>query len=1772
MAFSTPRKPARSQLDSLDGEEVLEITLFAEKREWIQDKITFLSNTLPRIVVHEPLPPLPSTTTKGELEEWWKEHEAIETEVHEYDYGDLTKMRNFAKQKSKQQLSRRDTDLIEVCLTTIFALDKLLSLLRQRRKSLVLLEYRLQWEESLNIVWTAHRQLLSNDIPSFLAKSQFSIPPSDARSPFADDESLAPESIEPGSLSKSLSISSITSSSSTSSSTSIRRRRLSSLSNHSHSRALRHQTLLLSLSSLKSHLHQLTSTHLATSSSLLDKLIDHSPEPLPDAFLDEQDKVEDTVKADFGVKGGDMSRWLEGRIEEWKRCDDVHWKSIEVEKESELLAEEVEAELGKLRIDHSSEAEEGMKEWVAKFEERLSQSQETLDQARQTLGAVKTSSSSSRAPPSIQQSSPQILEDSRKLSDELEDHLRRVDSSFKETARTVDKFRTGVKAIERGSQVRRRLLEALNALQQFHDEIVTLPSPLKDDVELLERKARGGKEVYEKRFDELLSTSNYSQDEIKALAKEGLVVVGELARVGIDPNSRRELKELIEHVEESRKEVDQIKGAENDRRKRQSAIENVLAEIARGRQISEGLRVKLNEEAWRVKWEEGKQLVAAIDLNVQQSVLDIRQGCIASLKVASNDLAESPQVLSKLSEQVTILERDLDSLSSLQDAVDRARAQVIAVNDLMTELDPTRSRLEDVSREAESSIAAKNATSDEQARTLLQLESRLDCISSTLSPLLSNVHLRIPFLSSSASSDSPSSYLHSEILPFDTTAQDSSVKMHVNTLISRINREREETREKLDSLRIVHKVTVWEEERASVEANINKVEAAVIAFEEAILDRQDDEEDTLRTLKKDLESISETNLLLRAPIETLTSSLSELPPPNSLSRLPPHLQINRQQLLEDLKHHQSELSSRISDCEDRIEVVRSEREERVTSWRNEQLRLAETVQSLEEEALELAEEGKRALEELEQKRSHLDAKKESIVNGTDTSNLVNAFSTFLHLRLSTLDQLSQRLQVAEGKITACSNDFSLLESTSTSSQVSSDDLSSTRSAFEAVQATHKQTLKLAQSIREGSTSFRSQLSQVEVERQQQLEEQANLERIRLQQEEEEEMATRRRFAARLALAKEIALPGDETVEEEEEESEIIPSESSKTFDVFGQIPSSSLDLFANSHALEDPPEISDLRAKAEMLPLRDWLDSEAILRLPNLEESNELKESFRHLKQDLTALETSDTLVDLQAIQSLVKSKEREIERISKLANFSARVETADTALSNLLDSIDAVSSPFPSPSPTSQHSAPLSLSGAIVQASDAVAAARLEAASLSGDRRVMLAIARIEESWTEMMLMAEEAPPRSGSRASSTSDRTTSSMRIPSRQIASHPMSRSSSSSSSTASLQLSRSRTSSRSSTPALSSQTPSLRRSLSRSSSSASIASRTSMGGDPLATPRRRTTQSGLPLPTPRRHNASSIPPLTPTATRPFSFSTRTPNSKVPSSIPRRTPVSTPRKIGGSSRSSSTSQSFALNSSTMDRSVSTSSRDSSRRESLTSSVSSRRSSSSYHRPSLSPEDFSRIGYRSSPPRNKRPQYRANLSNKLDREVGSIVNALDIHVPIEMADGSGSDESGMYKIGDKVYFCRILRSKNVMVRRGGGWENLLQFIITHFAPTEKINISPTTPVKRTLGNEPHWISSTVVRDQLKPTQPTSSPFLRSKSHSSHPPNGRQDDQPRSLSASISMRRSISSSSSNVSTPLRRSIGHTTSHQALLSPTITQGGTPRQQSARRPAIPLWRP
>ena len=79
----------------------------------------------------------------------------------------------------------------------------------------------------------------------------------------------------------------------------------------------------------------------------------------------------------------------------------------------------------------------------------------------------------------------------------------------------------------------------------------------------------------------------------------------------------------------------------------------------------------------------------------------------------------------------------------------------------------------------------------------------------------------------------------------------------------------------------------------------------------------------------------------------------------------------------------------------------------------------------------------------------------------------------------------------------------------------------------------------------------------------------------------------------------------------------------------------------------------------------------------------------------------------------------------------------------------------------------------------------------------------------------------------------------------------------------------------------------------------------------------------------------------------------------------------------------------------------------------------------------------------REPRKPYVANPKNKLDVAVGAVVNKLpvNVNINIEAVADTWQDKSGKYWIGDqdpKLCFCRILRSQTVMVRVGGGWQEL--------------------------------------------------------------------------------------------------------------------------------------
>ncbi|KAI8061134.1 hypothetical protein BC940DRAFT_337074 [Gongronella butleri] len=135
---------------------------------------------------------------------------------------------------------------------------------------------------------------------------------------------------------------------------------------------------------------------------------------------------------------------------------------------------------------------------------------------------------------------------------------------------------------------------------------------------------------------------------------------------------------------------------------------------------------------------------------------------------------------------------------------------------------------------------------------------------------------------------------------------------------------------------------------------------------------------------------------------------------------------------------------------------------------------------------------------------------------------------------------------------------------------------------------------------------------------------------------------------------------------------------------------------------------------------------------------------------------------------------------------------------------------------------------------------------------------------------------------------------------------------------------------------------------------------------------------------------------------------------------------------------------------------------------------------------------------------RYVADPKNDLDVAVGNIVNDSPYGINVKMVPG----EVGRYWFGDtnpKLAYCRILRSRMVMVRVGGGWTELSQFLRDHALIDDH---PPPPPRSSSLSNAPNSPqttsdSSSFASSRASPS-PSPSPHRRIiplGNHQSHSP-----------------------------------------------------------------------
>ncbi|GAA6051096.1 hypothetical protein JCM3770_004711 [Rhodotorula araucariae] len=1799
-ARATPaRRAAKSSTgsnsDELARAEVLELTLFAEKKEWIEDKIRFLSS-LPPVEVVAPLPPELAAASRDELKDWWAEHDRIETEVDDYDMGDLARMREFARDKSKQALSPRDTDLIEITLTTLFAVDRLLHLLRQRRRALTLLGYRLQWEAAVAAAWTAHRQILT-DLPKHLTGARWA--PADVstlRQSAGESSGPFPPPTMSTSPSRSLA-------------------RLASTGSSSLAASTRTQLLALQFSSLTTLSRTLSTSLLPSSAAALDKLIDASPTPLPEPFLDEQDRLE----ADCARAVDGLAAFLAA----------VHAQRTAADA---LLA--TAAALVARASDPSADASA-----LVQLREGEGESDGTPTGLRAALA---------RIPAPTHPLAPDQARANAAVGDALERAVRAAEDALERAEARGHARETAVEVSARARAVRDELSKLLAALgpPPLPEALAAGPSLAPAPDELARAAALGA-------LDGPLREALAGARGVQADATRAVVRAHE---AGLPREVRREVRDAAEELGAVVREVEARLAAEARATDERDAARRVLRALAGARTLADEEAMRLEDAAGRARWRPGGGDVAEADdapgdASVLAKVRAAQDALLASPLARAVSLVAQGRVL-PLAEPAEELARTVhtESIARLEPLLrhlDATRAQARAVDAFSDELDEIEG---DVARLANEVDALRDCP----VEPLDPLAAQLDAVAASLSALSSSGHARIPLLASPAAS-----------APFDLGAQDAAVREFVNERCARAAGAVEDVRTGLREVAHGRDARVWDDELERVEPEVQELEARVGGSEggderAALLVRLDN----LRTTTLDALSCSLSSLLSHP---SATSSLFIGPHAARQARVD-HLQARTSAARQALLHAQMEreaqraallaaLSAQRDALDSIVDAAQCAAADATVAHETLAAKHAALLaspalddrmepdvaplQPLEGFAAQLHErldESLAALDALREQASPLPAGKHH------AAALASALVTGDHARAA-CDNLAAVVRSSRATADAwpAARAEQLLRRQGDSQPAREESAPQEVEGVPVHSAALEETARADRALDEGEAAGRGALD-ARFARAREAEGPLRETREALAPVQadgalgtglgnadaaparpDETLGAASSAGADLAVCT-VSLPthteaiDDSAASDGDVEQECPPSpapilllpvtpssppllrrsvrsplplrDNDDHSDPF--LPSHNAhDPFVLASTFDDPPEAVRLRRRMQDATTREWLDSSAVLQLPTVADAQEVGRIIADCRKQLDALAQlpHERLVwtDVDALQDALLRKEEAVARVASLAHFGERVVAADAALSDLLIAIDAATPSVPAPSPEPDCTTELSLSDALVTASEAVTTVRVEAIPLVDDARVERAVGRIEESWSEMLALVEDVRPRATSAASSASS---SSLRRSTRSSSrlsgapSTPARSASRVSSSRSSMrEEASSRATSRASTAASvrSPRPPRVTSSTPRRSNDGLLVPQTprarkSLEADPGATPTsRRRGKSALPVATTPRRTTHPAPKPTPTAAHPFSFDApgQRDLSRSTSSIPRRSLASAASSRPDSS-SSSASTADSLFSPKVQRIPSMRSMRSARRESTVSAQQPHRqtslaSSRASLAPGCSPRPRStstrtpRCSSPSTPPSGREAKaepYRPNMQNTLDREVGSIINALPLHVqvPICIADGRWTDESGVYNIGGRLYFCRILRSKQVMVRVGGGWLSLLQFIISHFGGADGLTISPSTSLSKNLGmNKPRWISADAVRDQLAAS--TSGASIHDLLASSVSSAGRTDLG--SSTSSLALRRSVSGNLAS----LRRSVSGKAG-----PPPSPASRTPRAPRAPRPPVPIWRP
>jgi hypothetical protein len=474
---------------------------------------------------------------------------------------------------------------------------------------------------------------------------------------------------------------------------------------------------------------------------------------------------------------------------------------------------------------------------------------------------------------------------------------------------------------------------------------------------------------------------------------------------------------------------------------------------------------------------------------------------------------------------------------------------------------------------------------------------------------------------------------------------------------------------------------------------------------------------------------------------------------------------------------------------------------------------------------------------------------------------------------------------------------------------------------------------------------------------------------------------------------------------------------------------------ATTHAASDlQARILELRRRLRSINIKEIASSSSVDDLPGVDQRRRLDSIFSSVAADVTLLPPSsdDPTVnaELRSLKAELEASSELMQHMRNLSDLSVAVHLCDMALSDLLEHIDSYPSP-PFGDLSSSHVTDVrlppegQLAARLSFTRSAIADMTAKAGSVADDSRAIAERRRIDQTWSELEDMGSDLINGKKSRPSSV----LSSGRNSRTSLGSSRSSSKNADTDKRAGYSVLSLRSSVRG--PAtrgqfLSPAHPSPRRVVSGSTDARSrSASRLSTVSSNRAVsgPMPSASTNTVPSTFASRQRTNSMSSTT-TFLTPDKHVVPTP-SRTRAQTGQAKRITSPTFSDVSSLSHSHERSFSLSNS---RSQATPSR----------------STSSMSTWSRAPRQSFPVPTFPTPPRKPPPPkktYVANPKNKLDVAVGDVVNKLPVNINVAIVPETWKDQSGKYWIGDqdpKLCFCRILRSRTVMVRVGGGWTEL--------------------------------------------------------------------------------------------------------------------------------------